>query len=122
MILTVFEVFKLNQSIERLIEQDCNLSFNNGYKLIQIKRELDDIEQYAVSKLNQVIDNERLKSNEMTEEEQMVYVTVMNNEVEVSDIKIDFDNIKENNEITLPLSDIEMLSVFFEEKKSCTED
>lgn len=122
MILTVFEVFKLNQSIERLIEQDCNLSFNNGYKLIQIKRELDDIEQYAVSKLNQVIDNERLISNEMTEEEQMVYVTIMNNEVEVSDIKIDFDNIKENNEITLPLSDIEMLSVFFEEKKTCTED
>lgn len=122
MILTVFEVFKLNQSIERLIEQDCNLSFNNGYKLIQIKRELDDIEQYAVSKLNQVIDNERLRSNEMTEEEQMVYVTIMNNEVEVSDIKIDFDNIKENNEITLPLSDIEMLSVFFEEKKTCTED
>lgn len=122
MVLTVFNVFKINQSVERLIEQNIKLSFNNGYKLLQLKKELDNIEQYTVSKLNQVIDNERMKANQMTDEEQMTYLTIMNSEIEINDIKIDFDNIKENNEITLPLQDIELLSVFFEEKKTCSEE
>lgn len=116
MILTVFDVFKLNQTIEHLNEQGIKLSFKNGYELLKFKKELDNIEQYTAQRLNSVIDSERMSKNEMTEEEQMVYVTVMSNEVDINKPEIDFDEIKNSRDINLSLSDIETLCTIFEEK------
>ena len=72
MTISVYEVFSLNRAIEKLIENDIKMSFNDGYQFYQLKKELNNIEQYAAKRLNSVIQTEHLNTNQLTDDEQMI--------------------------------------------------
>lgn len=114
--LKVYDVFKINQSLDELLKQNFKLPFKDGYALMCLKKELDSIEQYAAERINKVIDSKRMIENCMTDEETLAYTTIMNSSIEIDNCKFDFESLKNNQEIILSLPDIEAISVFFEEK------
>lgn len=120
MTISVYEVFSLNRAIEKLIENDIKMSFNDGYQFYQLKKELNDIEQYAAKRLNSVIQTEHLNTNQLTDDEQMIYLAVMNSEVNISDYDINLDKLKDNKELCTSLKDIMILYDVFGKKNVAT--
>lgn len=120
MTISVYEVFSLNRAIEKLIENDIKMSFNDGYQFYQLKKELNNIEQYAAKRLNSVIQTEHLNTNQLTDDEQMIYLAVMNSEVNISDYDINLDNLKGNEELCASLKDIMILYDVFGKKNVAT--
>lgn len=120
MTISVYEAFSLNRAIEKLIENDIKMSFNDGYQFYQLKKELNNIEQYTVKRLNNVIQTEHLNTNQLTDDEQMIYLAVMNSEVNISDYDINLDNLKDNKELCASIKDIMILYDVFGKKNVVT--
>lgn len=120
MTISVYDVFSLNRAIEKIMGLDVHMSFNDGYHFYCLKKELDDIEQYTVKRLNSVISTEHLNNNTLTDDEQMIYLAVMNSEVNISDYDINLDILKDNKELCASLKDIMIIYNVFDKKNVAT--
>lgn len=120
MAISVYNVFSLNRAIENLIKQDINLSFKCGFQFYRLKKELDEIERYTVDRLNKVINTEHLNNNTLTNDEESIYLAVMNSMVELDTDKIDLEELKTNSELKAGLKDIMFIYEILSEKNNTT--
>lgn len=110
----VYKILKVNRTIETLLEQHISYPINVGYKIFQLKKELDNIEKYIIERLSMLCPN--FFTNDMTEEEKIIYETILSSEIELNNINITIEEITNNNEVKTTLEDIENLMLLFNEK------
>lgn len=116
MVLKVSELFEINEALSKLLSQDKEYPINIGYDIYRVKKNLDDIESYVVNRLCMVLDNERMSKNELTNEEMLVYDTVMNSDVEIETFKIEKEKLFDNNNVKLTVKEVGLIDRLFEQK------
>lgn len=114
--LKVFEIFDINKAIENLIKQDLKYNVKVGYEIHKMKKQLDDIERYVVERLCMVIDNDRMRSNNLTNEERLLYNTVMESEMEITPFNIERDDIFNNENVMLTVKEVADIDQLFIKK------
>lgn len=115
MLIPIYQIIKMNRSLETLISQQTLYNINIAYKIHKIKKELDEIEQYTFDRLTLICPNFDLKNH--NEEELLIYNTILNSQIEVDLPTITEEELLSSDEIKLSIEDIENILNIFEEKK-----
>ena len=83
-ILTVDQALKANDVVDILFTEHIKYQINVAYKLYQLKKELNEISEYAVSRIIEVLPKLKENNIELTENEQLIYQTILNSPIEVN--------------------------------------
>lgn len=116
--LSVEKVFRIGMSLDKLLSQQGELPLNVGYDLWRMKKQLDDIGSYVMERLKMVISEEHMQNNELDTAEQIAYETVLKSEVDISPFKITTEELFQNKEVVLTVSDISDIMELFDEKST----
>ena len=83
-ILTVDQALKASDAIDELFTQHIKYQINVAYKLYQLKRELNEISEYAVARIIEVLPKLKETDSELSENEQLLYQTILSSQIEVN--------------------------------------
>lgn len=114
----VEQVFSILEAVDRLYEQNYKYRINVGYKLHQLRIELQSIENYTIDRLATVIPKIK-DGGELNDTDRMIYTAVMQSLVDVDTYGLSKDDIyclnseKNDNVPVVELSVAEKLDVLF---------
>lgn len=114
----VGRVFRIDESLDKLLQQQGELPLNVGYDLWRMKKQLDDLGAYIVERLKLVISEEHMQTNELDETEQMAYNAVLQSEVDIQPFAITKEELFQNKEAKLTVSEISDIMELFGEKST----
>lgn len=83
-ILTVDQALKASDAIDELFTGHIKYQINIAYKLYQLKKTLNDISEYAVSRIIEVLPKLKENNSDLSESEQLLYQTILNSPIEVN--------------------------------------
>ena len=81
--MTVNQVLKLSDAVNALFEEHVKYQVNVGYRLYQLKNELDDMSRYILDHLFALIPSLKEENVELSENENAVYQTILESSVDV---------------------------------------
>ena len=108
------DILACNMTLYKLLnEQKKKISIPNGFKLYQMMKIFDDVENYVFSVMSDTFGSE-INYNMLSDEQREFYDTIMNVEVELSFEKIDA-NVFENEEdsVKVTIDEIDNLQIIF---------
>lgn len=111
------EAFRLEESLNELYDQDIKFPINVGFKLTQIRRELSEINSYISSRLVLAIPNVVEDTKSMTNEQIILYNSILDSQIDIETHDIKADDILLNNEVNVNMKVVEGLSPLFTENK-----
>lgn len=115
MIIPIYQVIKSNRSLDVLISQQGLYNINIAYKLYKVKKELDDIENYAFERLSSICPN--IDLNNLSDNELLIYNNIINSQIELNIPILTEDELLSSDEIKLSVEDIDNILNIFVEKK-----
>jgi len=83
-IITVDQALKASDTIDKLFDEHIKYPINVAYKLYQLKKELNEISEYTVKRIMEVLPKLKETNCELTENEQLLYQTILNSPIEVN--------------------------------------
>ena len=113
MLLQIYQVIKVNRSLEVLINQHILYNINIAYKILKLKKELDEIETYVFERFNTLCPNANL--NKLNETETILYNSILTSPIEVN-VTIKQEDILSSNVIKISIEDIDNILLLFDEK------
>lgn len=81
--LSVGEVLTLNDTINMLFEEHIKYPVNIGYKLYRLKNELNEISEYSINRIVEVLPNIVENSKELSDVDKAIYQTIINSPVDI---------------------------------------
>lgn len=108
---SIYEIIKCNNVIYKLIEQQINYTVNIAYKLYRLKKELDEIE-LLMNERWVLLFGENYNTEDFTEEEIVLYNTTLSAIMDIDTFHLSIEEITENENVRLTISDIEFLADF----------
>lgn len=81
--LTVDQILKLNDAVDELFNQHIKYQINVAYRLYQLKKELNEITNYIIERIVTVIPKINEENVELSEEENIIYQSILNSEIEI---------------------------------------
>ena len=112
----VQNVFRIDSVLDKLLQQQSELPLNVGYDLWKMKKQLNEIGSYVVERLKLVISEEHMQNNELDESEQMAYNAVLQSEVDIQPFTITKDELFQNKDVRLTVTEISDIMELFGEK------
>ena len=112
----VKNVFRIDSVLDKLLQQQSELPLNVGYDLWKMKKQLNEIGSYVVERLKLVISEEHMQNNELDESEQMAYNAVLQSEVDIQPFTITKDELFQNKDVRLTVTEISDIMELFGEK------
>lgn len=109
------DIYAIDQSLYKLVEQQVKLPLNIGYAVYKMYKQVSDIAEYIAERLSFVIDEQRMKLNQLSEEETAIYNAVMESEIDISPFEISREELFGNKEVELNLSEIANIDELFRE-------
>lgn len=113
--MTASKVFMLDKIFYDLEEQQSKFPLNVGYAVHKMAKQVSEAAEYISDRLFAVIDSERMRLGNMTDEEQIIYNTVMNSEIGIKPFDISKDEFFENKEVVVSLREIPYIEELFPE-------
>lgn len=107
------EAFRLEESLNTLYDQDIKFPINTGFKLTKIRRELSEINSYISSRLVLAIPNLVEDTQSLTNEQIILYNSILDSPIEIDNHDIKEDDVFSNNEVNVNMKIVEGLSVLF---------
>ena len=108
-------VFMLDNIFYRLEEQQTKFPLNVGYAVHKMAKQVSEAAEYVSNRLFAVIDSERMRLGNMTDEEQIIYNAVMDSEIDIQPFTITKEELFDNKEVALTLKEIESVDELFGE-------
>lgn len=118
-ILTVDQALKASDAVDELFVQHIKYQINVAYKLYQLKKELNEISEYTVKRIIELLPKLKDNKEELSENEVLLYQTILNSPIEVNLYGLTHDDVycfNENRDTEKPeieLSLIENLEPLF---------
>ena len=81
--MTVEQVLTLNDAIEALFNEHIKYQINVAYRLYQLKKELNDMSTYIIEHIIEVIPKLKEEGAELSDDEKLVYQTILNSPIDV---------------------------------------
>ena len=113
--MTASKVFMLDKIFYDLEEQQTKFPLNVGYAVHKMAKQVSEAAEYVSDRLFAVIDSERMRLGNMTDEEQIIYNTVMESEIDIKPFDISKDEFFENKEVAVSLQEIAYIEELFPE-------
>lgn len=107
------KVFVLDNALYELEEQQTKFPLNVGYAVHKMSKQISEISEYISNRLFAVIDEERMRLGNMTDEEQVIYNTLMDSEVWIEPFDITKEELFDNKEVALALHEIAAVDELF---------
>lgn len=114
--MSIQDAFQLNLSLSKLFEQEILLPLKCGYDIYRILKYLNELEEYVFQRMEKVIPREHLENGNLTEEDTIIYNSIINSKVTVPKFEITKDELMSNIEAKLSLQDISNICQLFEQK------
>lgn len=117
--LRVEEILALNDAVEVLFQEHIKYPINVGFKLFQLKKHLNEISDYAINRMVELLPELKNEGCELSETNKMIYQVILNSLIEVNTYGITRDDIYCINETeykntpAVDLSIIEKLEPLF---------
>lgn len=83
-ILTVDQALKASDAVDLLFTEHIKYKINVAYKLYQLKNELNQISEYTVNRIVELLPKLKDSNSELSESEQLLYQTILNSPIEVN--------------------------------------
>ena len=112
----ISDVFKCNQVIFKLMEQQQKFPISIGIKLFNISKKLDEVEDYVFNVMNLTFGENDFSFDNMSEDERKFFNRILNEEIELDFEKIPSSAFENNDEVVLTIEEIGQLSKILEEK------
>lgn len=110
----VYKIFDIAESLTHLCEENIKLPLNIAYNLTKKKSEIEEITNFVSERINLLIDNEHLEKNELSSEEEIIYSTIMESEMDIQPISLNIEEVFNSTEISLSVTDVENICLLFE--------
>lgn len=108
-ILTVNEILGLNDALEILFQEHIKYPINIGFKLYQLKKHLNDITEYTVNRIVELLPDLKKDDCELSDNDKLVYQVILNSEIEIDTYGITREElycIYKNNNKNNPIIDL----------------
>ena len=112
--LKIYEIFNCNKTLNKMFEQQNTFPISIGFKLFKIMKMFDEVEEYVFNIMEMTFEN--FKFEQMNEEENIFYNTVLNSEIELEYERINASYFENNEDLMLTIEDISNLSIIISEK------
>ena len=99
-ILTIDQALKASDAIDELFEEHIKYQINVAYKLYQLKKHLNEISEYTINRIIEVLPKLKENNTELSETEQLLYQTILSSPIEVNIQGLTHDDIYCVNEKT----------------------
>lgn len=96
--MTVEQVLTLNDAIEELFNEHIKYQINVAYRLYQLKKELNDMSEYVIEHIIEVIPKLKEEGVELSDDEKLIYQTILNSPIEVDTFNLTRAEIYLTNE------------------------
>lgn len=107
--ITIDQALRLNDAVDTLFEQNMKYQINVGYRLYQLKNELNDITNYVVNRVIEVIPKIKEENVELSENEQLLYQTILSSPIDIDTFGLTRAEIYLTNEsVTLDKPSVEL--------------
>lgn len=116
MILTIYEVFKINRVLEKLVNQQLEYPINIGYKLSKFKQNLDEIEAYAFERFMLIFPQADISN--LNENESSVYEAILTSNVEIDNCNLSEEQLFMNNTAKLTIEEVTIMRLLFEKREN----
>lgn len=83
-ILTIDQALKASDAIDELFEEHIKYQINVAYKLYRLKKHLNEISEYAINRIIEVLPKLKENDTELSETEQLLYQTILSSPIEVN--------------------------------------
>ena len=83
-ILTIDQALKASDAIDELFTEHIKYQINVAYKLYQLKKELNEVSEYTVARIIEVLPKLKENDTELSENEQLLYQTILSSQIEVN--------------------------------------
>lgn len=96
--ITIDQALRLNDAVDVLFEQNMKYQINVGYRLYQLKSELNDITNYVINRMVEVIPKIKEENAELNENERLLYQAILNSPIEIDTFGLNRDEVYMTNE------------------------
>lgn len=108
---TIYEIFKCNTIIYKLIEQQITYPINTAYKLLRLRQQFDEIESLMRDRWI-ILFGENYNENDFSETQIAVYNATLQATVEIDTFHLKIEDVINNGIIKLTIEEVEILSNF----------
>lgn len=108
------EVIQINAVLEKIVSQSIEYPLNIAYKLHKVKQSLNDLELFVYDRLA-VILGSAFGDKNLSEEQQLLYNSVMMSEVDIENQNLSLEEIL-SDKVKLDIESVPILLKIFPEK------
>lgn len=108
---TIFEIFKCNTIIYKLIEQQITYPINVAYKILRLKKQFDEIETLMRERWILLFGNDYDETN-FNEEQISVYNTTLQTTIDIDLFQLKIEEVINNEIIKLTIDEVDFLNDF----------
>lgn len=109
----VHELYRISDSLNKLISQDVEYPVRIAYKLYRMNEDINERTRYVYERLASVIDSENMTNNSLTEHERAVYDATMNSDIELMPFDFEEKLIFSNDKVKLTVEDVTLIKCLF---------
>lgn len=109
----VYELYRISDSLNKLLSQDIEYPVKIAYKLYKMNEDINDRTRYVYERLSNIIDSDNMSKNCLSESERIVYDATMNSEIELTPFDFDEKLIFNNDKVKLTVEDVSLLKCLF---------
>ena len=92
-ILTIDQALKTSDAVDVLFTEHIKYQINVAYKLYKLKKELNEISEYAVNRIMELIPKLKEDNPDLSESEQLLYQTVLSSSIEINTYGLTRDEV-----------------------------
>lgn len=109
----VHELYRISDSLNKLLSQDIEYPVRIAYKLYKMNEDINDRTRYVYERLANFIDSGNMSKNSLTECEKVMYNATMNSDIELTPFDFDEKVIFDNDKVKLSVEDVSLLKCLF---------
>ena len=107
------QAFRIEEALNVLYDHDVKFPLNIGFKLMKIKNEISELNSYVSSRLVTLIPNLVEDTNSLTNEQIILYNTILDTPIEFDTQDLSEEDIFSNGEVKTNLKVIDNLTPLF---------
>lgn len=111
--ITVNDVLLLYPQLTELLEQNVKLPINTALKLNKFYHTIEEIDNYVLNRLIELLPKLQIKDCQLDENEQKIYESILLSEIEYDDCNLTMEELQKVENLNISMSLINMLVKFF---------
>ena len=96
--LTVDQALKLSDAVDALFNEHIKYQINVAYRLYQLKKELNDLSEYVVEHIFEVIPKLKEENCELNDDENIIYNSLLSSPIEINTFNLTRAEIYSENQ------------------------